>query len=1026
MSSGSAQDVAVEHFLRDIERRGNRLHCAVIGREGQNPHGDMNLLYRKSRLDWRHRDSDSNKKSSGSKDSSATVGKVRDLASFRRHFRMGFMTMPASQDLSPRPCSSAMAPRSQSCHSVGMGGDDMENGDHSSPQPSHHSSCRRPPAKPKRHPSTRLSSTADHRGASLPLPEAPPPLPPTQLPTKHHGKRNAMKKSDSGDMCGRKVPPLKPKRSPNTQLSFDPPPPRTAPPATPLPRPSQETGGHEQDEDEEPVYIEMVGRAFSRRDSQNATPHPATATTTPDSDSDESEAIYEEMKYPLPEESEPRHRLPPKHDKPGASKSSKIAHSSASHSSSSSHTHQSSSSSSKPKATVSISHSSPLPSSTSSTPVPQALASGPHQPRAPTPFLLPGSKSQGESSNKIPAPFPNLLQHRPPLLAFPQPAAASSGIGVQIKAAGAKLGTVSTQASTSLAPATNASSSTASTSSSSKLPVLQLGSKEASGASSAQQDKQQSEGKDSLLGPAPGLRARSHSTPLPPSSQSSSHYAHYHHHSHHHPSHYHHYRRAEKELPTSHSMKLGPQTTAQAQTQTQGSGGKEGKSVAFLLKSEKRERDRERERERETGAHSTTPSQNTPMTTPSASTPQSSAPSAPSPAPAPHSSSSQRPSSRPHLYRSHTPHPLSHGLPAYHPPPPDSPMLWTYPSVGLKRPPAYDSLRGGQLHSPHPQITSLSSGGNIPKSSSAPAPHQQGKAVGRGCHVDTGSLSRDGSGGMGSMDEGPYWPMQRKMSFSHGIRETEKEESSRVWNGSTDALPRVDKEDRGVLGGPGGLSGIPVRSGDGSSGGSGEGTGGAGPSTGLRALGRSGLPLPCQTFPACHRNGELGRLGRSASTSGVRQVSSNMQRQCSLPREALSQVQGHAQSQPPCTPTISHQQQQLQLHQQQLQQQQLQQQIHLQLHYQHLAHLSQCHPPSSGGATSQAQAQTQRDGKLLEVIERKRCLCKEIKAHRRPERSLCKQDSMPILPSWRRTPEPRKTGTPPCQRQQAVVWDTAI
>ena len=68
----------------------------------------------------------------------------------------------------------------------------------------------------------------------------------------------------------------------------------------------------------------------------------------------------------------------------------------------------------------------------------------------------------------------------------------------------------------------------------------------------------------------------------------------------------------------------------------------------------------------------------------------------------------------------------------------------------------------------------------------------------------------------------------------------------------------------------------------------------------------------------------------------------------------------------------------------------------------------------------------QRDGKLLEVIERKRCLCKEIKAHRRPDKSLYKQDSMPILPSWRQTPEPRKTGTPPCQRPQAVVWDTAI
>lgn len=62
MSSGSAQDVVVERFLRDIERRGKKLHCTVIGREGSGPHGDMNLLYRKSRLDWRHRDGDGNKK----------------------------------------------------------------------------------------------------------------------------------------------------------------------------------------------------------------------------------------------------------------------------------------------------------------------------------------------------------------------------------------------------------------------------------------------------------------------------------------------------------------------------------------------------------------------------------------------------------------------------------------------------------------------------------------------------------------------------------------------------------------------------------------------------------------------------------------------------------------------------------------------------------------------------------------------------------------------------------------------------
>ena len=144
------------------------------------------------------------------------------------------------------------------------------------------------------------------------------------------------------------------------------------------------------------------------------------------------------------------------------------------------------------------------------------------------------------------------------------------------------------------------------------------------------------------------------------------------------------------------------------------------------------------------------------------------------------------------------------------------------------------------------------------------------------------------------------------------------------------------------------------------------------------------------------------------------------------------QLHGMAPPQTPCSPSgpnVSRQQQQLQLHQQQLQLkqqlQQLQQQHHLQLQFQQLAQLAQGQTPVSGGTTPSA-TQTQRDGKLLEVIERKRCLCKEIKAHRRPDKSLCKQDSMPILPSWRRTPEPRKTGTPPCQRPQAVVWDTAI
>uniref|UniRef100_A0A3B4XV99 Neuronal tyrosine phosphorylated phosphoinositide-3-kinase adaptor 1 n=1 Tax=Seriola lalandi dorsalis TaxID=1841481 RepID=A0A3B4XV99_SERLL len=748
--------------------------------------------------------------------SDTTVGKVRDLASFRRHFRMGFMTMPASQDLSPHSCASAMAPRSQSCHAVGAGDTSLENGDYSDTQSQHGGRC--PPAKPKRHPSTRLSSSsADSRGP----PETPPPPPPTHS-----------QKSDSGEIGAKKVPPLKPKRSPSTQLSFDPLPPRV-PPATSLPFQAADSQNQTADGDDEPVYIEMVGQVFTR-DSQTATPHPVTpVATTPDSDSDQSEAIYEEMKYPLQEDRESQRHLPPKHEKLKTSKHFHVTPSSSSSSSSLPRPSSSSPSYSKPKATP-------------------------------------------EANTKIPAPFPNLLQHRPPLLAFPQPAAASSGVGV-----------VTTQAN------------------------------ESSGGCASQQDKHS---RDSQLGPAPGLRARSHSTPLPPSSKSTSPFSHHHHHPHHRPSHYHHYRKPERgdsPAPTKSSSQGSNQATVQTQTS---STGKEGKSVSFLLNT------------------SSTP---TPL------------------------SSSQRPHSRPHL-RSHTPH----GLPAYKPPSSDSPLLWTYPSGGFRRPPAYESLRGSSQTPSLQQPSSLTGiGEGVSKANGGSASLQS----------KVGFMPWDSSASLAA-DEGSYWPMQRKLSFSHGSRETESksEDEGRAWNGSADALLRMDKEDLGI-GSRGGHSGIPVHFSGATSRalGHSESLAGVDSSLGFRALPRVGMPLPCQTFPACRNGGrqtQLGRLGRSSSAAGVRQVGGDVQRQSSLPaREALNQGQ-----------------------------------------------------PSVSGGTTPSTTQTQRDGKLLEVIERKRCLCKEIKAHRRPDKSLCKQDSMPILPSWRRTPEPRKTGTPPCQRPQAVVWDTAI
>ncbi|TSL34515.1 Neuronal tyrosine-phosphorylated phosphoinositide-3-kinase adapter 1 [Bagarius yarrelli] len=927
MNSGSAQNVAVEHFLRDIERRGQRLHCAVIGCEEAPLRGDMNLLYRKSRLDWRHRDQESKKRKEkgrgvqerrvreetdsdvfkahfSCKDaSSATVGKVRDLASFRRHFRMGFMTMPASQDLSPHSCAAAMAPRSQSCHAVGTGeGEGLENGDDpdsDTQMPSNPGRC--PPAKPKRHPSTRLSSTSQQehpaRGGHA-SPDALPP-PPPQNPPKHPEKKNAMKKSDSGDLLGRKVPPQKPKRSPSTQLSFDAPPPRLPPPATPLPFQSAESTG-----DDEPVYIEMVGQVFTRE-----TGVPTPSATTPDSDSDPGEeAIYEEMKYPVADDAHQR-RLPPKHDRAKSSKS--YTSSSVSSSSTSSSLPRPSSSSpscplpsSKTKSAVSISHSSPLPSSScsaSSTPIPQPLSASPHPPRAPTPFLLPGTKSESEiGSSKIPAPFPNLLQHKPPLLAFPPPKSGSS-----------KMSSSSSPSPASLPPTIGTSVS-----------------KEATGGDKEKEKKE---------GPAPGLRARSHSTPLPPSSKSSSPYSHHHHHHHphHRPSHYHHYRKPEKE------SNKASQGTSQSSTQTQ-TQSKEGKSVSFLLKSDKaererereRERDRDRDRERDRDKERDTPVTQVDMaasTVATTTTSLSSASSSMSSGTSSTSSASQRPPSR-SVQRSHTPH--TH-LPAYKPPPADSPLLWTYPSTGFRRPPAYDSLRAGTpMPSLHPEGSTKSGTTQVP-------------------HAKAGFLPWDASrSGLGFTDDQAYWPMHRKLSFSHGSRENDKEDG-RVWNGSTDALLKRDREDAGGSGRTGGVSGIPL----------------------------------------------------------------------------------HALAQAPCSPSLARAhsqtltQAQAQFHLQQLQQH------HLQLQFQHLAQLAaqaQAMPgtgsvtASTASGTGTTGTSSQRDGKLLEVIERKRCLCKEIKAHRRPDKSLCKQDSMPILPSWRKTPEPRKTGTPPCQRPQAVVWDTAI
>ncbi|XP_035276155.1 neuronal tyrosine-phosphorylated phosphoinositide-3-kinase adapter 2-like isoform X4 [Anguilla anguilla] len=251
-----------------------------------------------------------------------------------KHFRMGFMTMPAPQDRLPHPCGTGFSVRSQSLHSVGGGDED------SSP-----TSRKQPPPKPRRDPSTKLSVSSEtvYPGSGTGSG--------TGRPGKELDKGDGSRPSNE-DL--RRVPPPKPKRNPNTQLStsFDEsyirnhassccwaPRRDTPPPLTPSP--ARDAG------EDEPVYIEMVG---------------STLRDPPRDGEEPGEAVYEEMKYPSFDE--------PAHDglrwDPAGG----------------------------------------CPSQCSTPVVPDAAEAG----RAATPR---GSLCE------IPSPFPNLLSHRPPLLVFP-------------------------------------------------------------------------------------------------------------------------------------------------------------------------------------------------------------------------------------------------------------------------------------------------------------------------------------------------------------------------------------------------------------------------------------------------------------------------------------------------------------------------------------------------------------------------------------------------------------------------------
>ncbi|KAF7666788.1 hypothetical protein LDENG_00091770 [Lucifuga dentata] len=183
-----------------------------------------------------------------------------------KHFRMGFMTMPAPQDRLPPPAQ-GFTVRSQSLHSVG-GVDEDTN-----------LNRKHPPPKPKRDPNTKLSSSSETI----------------------NGGSGIKEQAEGGpSLCTeeyRKMPPPKPKRNPNTQLStsFDESYIRNhGNKKSSLQRDksssqSQSPASRDTDSDE-PVYIEMVGNVLRELRRQEA------------AEDEQSEAVYEEMNYPMLED----------------------------------------------------------------------------------------------------------------------------------------------------------------------------------------------------------------------------------------------------------------------------------------------------------------------------------------------------------------------------------------------------------------------------------------------------------------------------------------------------------------------------------------------------------------------------------------------------------------------------------------------------------------------------------------------------------------------------------------------------
>ncbi|XP_067890237.1 unconventional myosin-XVI isoform X2 [Heterodontus francisci] len=353
---------SIECFLQSAEDMGLKAYDSLviqnasdIARENDRIRNELNAVYLREKLETRHWDEQATKRSGNGS------GKVNEdsLSGGRttKHFHSSSVSAPTFVDgLAHSVIGSSI--RSPSLHSV-FSMDDS-NG-LQSPR-------KQPPPKPKRDPNTRLSASYEAVTACISAASKEAANEVLTKPRPHSDDYSTMKK----------IPPPKPKRSPNTRLTgsyeeiytrkpsaskFTSTMTKAAHSTGTIQRAASADGPHysmlslhlSQEEDMEPVYIEMGGTGGAGRNYLTEVESP-----------DQGESVYEEMKYCLLE---------------GGSGFSVF-----------------------PKQAAY-----PSPRSESKTPT----LSEDFRTGSPT---MTGCK---ELVCDIPPPFPNLLPHRPPLLVFP-------------------------------------------------------------------------------------------------------------------------------------------------------------------------------------------------------------------------------------------------------------------------------------------------------------------------------------------------------------------------------------------------------------------------------------------------------------------------------------------------------------------------------------------------------------------------------------------------------------------------------